>query len=145
MKLSAHEVAWATTTQPWNKENRIIAIAVAFAESGGETDAIGRSSTGSSVGNNDHGLWQISGRWNGQLLKDVANRGQSWRDPHVNAWLAFKVWKTQGWEAWSTFTSGSYEKYLPDAKIAIEMPFRPIPYPVDYSINGEAPPTTTNA
>lgn len=124
MVLSPHEIAWlATYMAGWTGQDAQIAVAVALAESGGDTNALGRSRTGAYVGNRDHGLWQISGRWHGKKLQTMGD----WRDPRVNARMAKAVWdeSKDKWGAWSTFTSGSHTQYMPDAAIALAAPFAP--------------------
>lgn len=122
MKLSPHEIAYVAATH-WTGDDLVTAVAVALAESGGDTDAIARSTEGANLGQRDHGLWQISGRWHGAKL--VAN--PDWRDPVVNAKLAKQVYdefvrmgKPSGWDAWAVYLSGSYKTYLPDAQIAVK-------------------------
>ena len=95
-------------------------VAVALAESGGNTDVMGRSETGENLGQRDHGLFQISGRWHGDALQQF-----SWRDPYDNTRMARLVWEAEGFEAWSVYNSGDYEKYMPDAEHAVMFPFEP--------------------
>lgn len=123
MILSPHEIAAVAATQ-WSGDDLVIAVAVALAESRGDTDALGRSTTGASIGNRDHGLWQISGRWHGDKLQASPN----WRDPLVNARLAKQVWDGRSgdkWTAWATYNSGAHKQYLPDARFAVAAPFLP--------------------
>jgi Lysozyme like domain len=124
MRLSPHELAYVAETAGFSGEDLVTAVAVALAESGGDTEAMGRSDSGTSVGNRDHGLWQISGRWHGMKLQATW-----WRNPYANAQMAFKIWNDAGqkWTPWAVFNSGIYEKYLPDARIAVQWPWRP-PY-----------------
>ena len=39
-------------------------------------------------------------------------------DPAINASAAYSVYKSQGWAAWTTYTSGAYKKYLAAANSA---------------------------
>lgn len=58
-------------------------------------------------------------------------------DPVANTDAAVKVWKEQGFSAWSTYNSGAYKKYLPQAVAAasgaggaatpLDTPFSPNP------------------
>lgn len=135
MKLSPNEIAFVAARH-WTGEDLVTAIAVALAESGGDTDAMGRSSAvDSNTGNRDHGLWQISNRWH-QLRGDGTDgrlklAGARWRDPYVAARLAREVYdetKAMGkdpWSAWAVYRSGSYKTYLPDALIAVKAPWAP--------------------
>jgi hypothetical protein len=129
MRLSPSEIAYVALKTWPDVAQATIAVAVNLAESDGETDAMGRSKTGANIGNRDHGGWQISNKYHGDKLAKLPN----WRDIWVNAALAKLVWDERvkrpdtddGWTAWSTYTSGSYLTYMPDAKIAIASPFPP--------------------
>lgn len=134
MKLSPNEIAHVAAKH-WQGDDLVTAVAVALAESGGDTEAMGRSTSGTSIGNRDHGLWQISNRWH-QLRGDgspgrLLLAGADWRDPVVNARLAREVFDETaasgkvGWSAWAVYTSGSYQTYLPDAQIAVKAPWAP--------------------
>lgn len=126
MILSPHEVAHLAAAH-WTGDDLLTAVAVCLAESRGDTDVIARSTTGDNLGQRDHGLWQISGRWHGAKLA----ADPDWRDPIVNARLAKAVWgefKRAGkdpWSAWAVYNSGSYKAYLPDARIGAAAPFPP--------------------
>jgi hypothetical protein len=126
IKLSPHEIAYVAKSVPWTPDEQVLAVAVALAESSGDTDAFHRSTTGVSIGNWDHGLWQISGRWHPEKLQAHPN----WRNPYENAKVAYLIFTNAGrrWTPWSVFTSGAYQTYLPDAQIAVAHPF-PITYP----------------
>lgn len=124
MILSPHEIAWLVVAR-WPKLEHRTAVAVCLAETGGDFDAMHRSadSSSSSFGQWDHGGWQISGRWNPELLQ--AN--PDWRDPQTNANMALSIWQSKGWTAWSVFKSKSFEKWLPDADWGLKAPFPPVP------------------
>ena len=72
-----------------------VMAAIALAESSGNSDA--RNPSGAS------GLWQILG-------KPFAGNAF---DPLTNARMAVAKYKTQGLQAWVTYTSGAYRKFLP--------------------------------
>ena len=79
-----------------------LAMAIAFAESGGVPNAILRNDREYSVG-----LWQINTRawpqWSPEELKD----------PRRNAEAAFAISKGgTNWNPWSTFKNGTYQRYL---------------------------------
>jgi len=124
VKLSPHEIAYVAQWAGFTGEDLVISVAVALAESGGDTDVMGRSTTGANIGNRDHGVWQISGRWHGVKLQTMG----AWRNPYVNARMARKTFLDAGsvWTPWHVFTSGSYQQYLPDARIAVQWPVKPI-------------------
>lgn len=142
MKLSPHEVAdlvikagfSKTTIVPGtNDSEAVVAVAVAFAESGADTENISRTTAAitsdpKSVGNRDHGLFQLSGRW--QYPKIQANSG-NWRNPVVNVKIAYDIFKGAGrtFTPWMVFnknvTTGiaPYEQYLPDARLGVQQPW----------------------
>ena len=66
------------------------AVAVAYAESNGKPNAVGKNRNGSK----DSGLWQINSVHGFDDLKN----------PEVNAGAAFYVWEKQGWSAWYAHT-----------------------------------------
>jgi len=83
-------------------------VATAVAVAGAESDF--RNVTGPTVGRGTmRGMWQINDGAHPQLFA-----GKDWRNPVDNAWQAWKVWEAAGrsWEPWTTYTSGSYRKYL---------------------------------
>lgn len=76
-----------------------IMVAIALAESGGDTNAVHTNSNGTT----DEGPWQINSvhHFTGNLF-----------DPQVNAAAARTVFNSQGFQAWSTYNSGAYTRYL---------------------------------
>jgi len=124
MKLSPNEIAYVANLFFADREDAKIMVAIALAESGGDTNVMGRSpdtSLPTNRGNWDHGLWQISNRWHGEKLATMGN----WRDPYVNGQMAARAYFERGFEAWSVYTSKSYEKFLFDAGIAMQFPVAP--------------------
>jgi murein DD-endopeptidase MepM/ murein hydrolase activator NlpD len=89
----------------WQGENLRIAVAIAGAESGYDP---GVRSPANSDGSYDHGLWQIN-----SVHRKLLRRGD-WRDPDVNAWMGYQVFRDAGnrWTPWTTYNSGSYRRYL---------------------------------
>jgi hypothetical protein len=141
MKLSPHEVAdlvikagfSKTTIVPGTTDSEaVVAVAVAFAESSADTDSISRTTAAitsdpGSVGNRDHGIFQLSGRW--QYPKIQANGGK-WRDPEVNVKIAYDIFKgaNRTFTPWMVFAKDSkgvapYEQYLPDARLGVQQPW----------------------
>lgn len=149
MRLSPNEVAYLAG-QHWTGTDQIIAVAICFAESDGDTEALGFSwktvDGVTTVDNVDHGLMQISNKWNqrrgdgspGRLLVAGAN----WRDPYVNFTMAkalydeFVASGRPGWNAWHVFTSRSYEKFLPLAELSVKAAWPP-PHPTQDSVVDE--------
>lgn len=134
MRLSPNEIAHVASRY-WTGTDLVTAIAVALAESGGDTEAMHRSASGSSVGNRDHGLWQISNRWHQRKGDGSPGRlllaGAAWRDPYENARLAREVYDEtkamgkDGWTAWQVYLSGTYMTYVADAELAVRAPWPP--------------------
>lgn len=79
----------------------IIAGAVGMAESSGNTHAINYVPC--------VGVWQINVRAHPQYTIEQMY------DPAQNAKAARAVWQSQGWAAWTTYTSGAYKRYMPAA------------------------------
>lgn len=93
--------------------------AIAMAESSGD---IGSHNTNAGTGDNSYGLWQINmlgamGPERRQAF-GIGNNNALF-DPLTNAKAALHMLRTQGWQAWSTYTSGAYQQFLPDAQAAI--------------------------
>lgn len=88
----------------WKSASELeIAVAIALAESAGNTNAENHNTNGTV----DRGLWQVNSvhGFTGNLF-----------DPAYNVLAACSVYKSQGWGAWSTYKSGAYKQYLPQAK-----------------------------
>lgn len=89
-----------------------IAVAVAKAESGWNTQAH------NTTGNDDsYGLWQINMK--GTLGPDRRKKfgitsDSQLLDPTTNAKAAYRIHKDSGWNAWTTYTSGKYKSFLVD-------------------------------
>jgi hypothetical protein len=129
MKLSPHEMAYLLKWAGIPDADLQIGVAIGIAESDGETDIMGRSTTGANVGQRDHGWLQISGRWNWDKLQKYGD----WRNPWNNAQMGAAVYNEAvkagkpGWSPWSTFngTTPSYVKWMPDAAFGVQHPFAP--------------------
>jgi hypothetical protein len=80
----------------------VVAVAVARAESGWNPTATHLNSNGTT----DYGLMQIN-----SVHAALFGMGD-WRDPAVNARMAFTVWQGSGWGAWSTYTNGMYAPFM---------------------------------
>lgn len=141
MKLSPHEVAdlcikagfSKTTIVPGTTDSEaVVAVAVAFAESSAETDAISRTtapitSDPASVGQRDHGIFQLSGRWQYPKIQAAGGR---WRDPETNVKIAYDIFKgaNRTFNPWTAFKKNAagvapFEQYLPDARLAVQQPW----------------------
>lgn len=80
-----------------------IAVAIAYAESSGDPNAIGDLDLGRSIG-----LWQINLRAHPEYSE------QELFDPQTNANAAFAIYQAAGnsFRPWTTYKTGAYESYL---------------------------------
>ena len=80
-------------------------VAIVHAESGANPQAVNHANTN---GTQDYGLFQINSV-HSQLLQ-----AGNWSNPQSNVNMAYQVWKNAGgkWTPWSTYNSGSYQKFL---------------------------------
>lgn len=85
------------------------AIAIALAESGGNTQAVGKNSDGS----RDRGLWQFNSRWHPEISDAEAF------NPGTAAKAAYRVSSGgKSWSQWATYKSGAARRQLPAAQTA---------------------------
>jgi len=105
MKLTQDEISKYAQAAGFEGNNLRIAAAIAMAESGGDTEAIGDEDI--TVGGS-WGLWQVNLRWHPEYYRDP----NSLHDPQKNADAAFKIFQEQGFNAWSTYKNGAYAHYL---------------------------------
>ncbi len=103
------EFAWAAG---FRNDGLRIAVAVALAESGGRTEAVGDTTLQNSTWGPSIGLWQIR-----SLNAQKGTKGE--RDelanyePLHNAKAAYAIsGGGSNWKPWSVYTNGSYKKYL---------------------------------
>lgn len=113
--LTAQEIAGAAQQAGFTGQDLVIAVAVAFAESSGETTQVHPNDDGST----DYGLWQIN-TVHGSLL----NQGDKF-NPIDNARMAYTVWRDSGWGAWTTYNTGAYLPYMARAQLAAGNPVSP--------------------
>lgn len=85
------------------------AIAIAMAESGGNTTATNHNTNGTT----DYGLWQINSvhsQYSPALLLN---------NPLYNAQAAYTLSSNgSNWQPWTTYNTGAYRQYLPQAQAA---------------------------
>ena len=86
----------------WPPEEQATAVAVALAESGGRLDAAKVDDVEAS-----YGPWQVNTRAWPQF-----DPQRLVTDPWYSAQAAYQVWAIQGWRAWTTYTNGSYRRFL---------------------------------
>lgn len=86
-----------------------IAVAIALAESGGDSSATHVNSDAHR--STDLGEWQINNYWQKDLLAKY-----NWSDPAANAQMMWIIKTTRGgWTNWSTFTGGAFFRFMPRA------------------------------
>jgi hypothetical protein len=83
-----------------------IAVAIAFAESSGDANAVGDNG-------NSYGLWQINVVPNHPEYQSQVDDGSIF-DPQTNANDAFAIYSAAGnsFSPWTTFKTGAYQQYL---------------------------------
>lgn len=106
-KLSIGEIAKHAAAAGFQGADLRMAVAVAYAESKGDTNAHNLTSREDS-----RGLWQINVRAHPELAANLY-------DPATNARAARAVLRKQGWTAWSVYTNGRAMLYLPSVTAAI--------------------------
>lgn len=121
-KLTDNQIALVALIALMGRRNAAVtAVAVALAESGGNSGAENVNNDGSK----DIGLWQINSvhKSNPQIVALLAGRDfdDAMRDPQVNAG-AMALISSQGtnWKPWVAFTNGSYEAFANRASSAVK-------------------------
>lgn len=83
-----------------NAKFKVIAAAIAMAESGGKSNAVNHNTNGST----DRGLWQINS----------VHGSQSTFDPLANAKAAVAISSNgTNWRPWVTYNNGAYKQFMP--------------------------------
>lgn len=137
MILCMNEIAWLAQRSSWPAADHQTLIAVAWAESKGNTDAIGTNASVRDVpmtgwtalsASQDLGLMQINNYWYG--AKYMVGKQLDWRDPADNLELAHYAWNEgMTWTKWTTFKNGTHAPFMPGAATALKAPLAP-PIPV---------------
>lgn len=111
--MTAAEIAEVARRAGFQGQDLRIAVAVALAESGGRP---GVNAAGSE---DSRGLWQINNVHFGDLDEDRLY------EPFYNARAAHRVWeeskgfRSDPWDAWSTYSAGLHKAYMDDAARAV--------------------------
>ena len=116
--LGADRIAAAAAGAGFTRPSIVTAVAVAFAESGGDAANV---TTGNYPGR-DRGLWQINSYWHPDVTDAQAF------DPLGNAIAAFKI-SNQGtnFKAWVAYTNGSYKAFVDRAMQGVWVLQNPTP------------------
>lgn len=109
-KLTREQIASYASKAGFSGNNLNIAVAVALAESGGNTQ-----SHNSTPPDDSYGLMQIN--MLGSLGPDRREKfslsaNTDLYDPATNMRVAYGIYKGSGWKAWTTYTRGTYKKFL---------------------------------
>jgi hypothetical protein len=109
--LKASEIRGYAAKAGFTGADLDIAVAVALAESGGNTEA-----HNSKPPDDSYGLWQIN--MLGAMGPDRRKRfgltsNQQLFDPATNARVAYGIWKSQGWDkGWTTYGTKNFKDFL---------------------------------
>lgn len=116
-KLTPQQIAGAAKAAGFPADQIATAVAVALAESAGETTATNKNTNGSV----DYGLWQIN-TVHGSLL----NQGDKF-NPVDNAKMAFTVWNGAkgSWSPWSAYKNQRYRTFIPQGTLGAAAPTPP--------------------
>jgi peptidoglycan hydrolase-like protein with peptidoglycan-binding domain len=111
-QLTDIEIAEYALGAHFGAAQAVIAVAVALAESQGKNDAT--NTAGNHPPSEDRGLWQINNYWHPEVSDAQAF------DPASAAAAAYRI-SGQGmdWNAWTTYTSGTFRLYLQRAHAAV--------------------------
>lgn len=118
-RLTDRQIAAAVKAAGFPRESWATAIAVALAESGGNSDAVNRAN---SNGSTDYGLFQINSVHAGLL------NGGNWRDPVYNAKMALEISSNgTNWAPWVAYTTKRHIPYMARATRAAGVPAGTVP------------------
>ena len=108
MTLTMKQIGAAALAAGFTGNNLKIAVSIAMAESRGNPNAT------NSIG--CVGLWQINQPvW----VHSNSQWTVAWlQNPNNNAQAAMKVFTAQGWQGWSVYNSGAYQRYMDKATAA---------------------------
>lgn len=108
--LTPAQIAAVANGAGFSGDSLVWAVAVALAESGGRTDAVGVNADGS----RDRGLWQINNKWHPDVTDAMAF------DPAQAAAAAYRISKSgTSWSPWAAYTNGAAAGHLSRARVAV--------------------------
>jgi surface antigen len=112
--LSPTQIAQVAANAGFRGNALIISVAVALAESGGNTSAH-NPGNGTTDIENSWGLWQIN------LLAHPQYSATAMQNAASNAAAAFTISSGgSNWGAWGTYTSGAYSRFMSTAQAAVQ-------------------------
>lgn len=115
-KLKPHEIEEYAALAGFGGKDLQIAVAVALAESGGDPRAHNNKPPDDS-----YGLWQINmlgALGPARRKKYHLSSNERLFDPQTNAYVAKGIHKDSGWNAWTTYTRGTYKQYMNEGTTA---------------------------
>ena len=114
--LTAAQVYAYARGAGFNQSEAVIATAIAKAESGYRTDAVGDTKLANSTWGPSIGLWQVRSL-KAQLGTGGTRDASKLTDPAINARSAYAIYKGRGskWTDWSTYNDKAYAANLTEA------------------------------
>lgn len=109
-KLTPDQIRGYASAAGFAGDDLNIAVAVALAESGGNPSAHNATPP-----DNSYGLMQINmlGAMGPERRKKYGLKSnEDLYDPATNMKVAHGIFKGSGWKAWTTYTRGTYKKYM---------------------------------
>lgn len=122
-RIGDNQIAELALGAGFDEEQAAIAVAVALAESGGSTAAVGDAKLMNRKWGSSLGLWQIRSlhdpaRWGSRT--DLMRDSSRLFDPQFNAEAAFAISSGgSNWDPWTVYKTGAYRRYLGRARQAV--------------------------
>jgi myosin-crossreactive antigen len=110
-KFTAGQMTAIAEKAGFNKNDAKIMGAIGMAESSGDPNA---HNDNPKTKDNSYGLWQINMRYHNHKELQI-HTNEDLFVPFINADAAHRIFKSQGFKAWSTYKNGDYKKYLSQA------------------------------
>lgn len=131
-KLSAAQIAQYAAGAGFKGDALRNAVAVALAESGGETTAVGVNSD--KWRSRDRGLWQINSHWHPEVTDALAF------NPATCARAAYRISSGgTNWSPWSTWKNGAAQTQMARAQIGVNQAAGSGAVPADFVLPGPLP------
>lgn len=119
-RIPPEGIAFIAQRSGFEGDNIAIATAIALAESNGNPNAHNPVPP-----DNSYGLWQIN------MIGDLGpsrrrayglNSNEDLFNPYTNGRVAYRIYQSSGFRAWSTYTSGTYRIHMGRARNAARNP-----------------------
>jgi hypothetical protein len=115
-QLTASQVYAYARGAGFSPSEAVVATAIAKAESGYRTDAVGDQRLADKTWGPSVGLWQVRSL-NAERGRGTTRDATRLTDPAVNAQSAYAIYKSRGgWSDWSTYKDKAYAANLPEAQ-----------------------------